>query len=83
MKRIETFVSNNDCVKAENHEGRLIVNNCWNDSSFRFEFSDTEVLDFLETIVLPQELFAIYHKDKNMYEFIFCLKDGFSGKGSR
>lgn len=71
MKRIENFVSNNDCVKAENHEGRLIVNNCWNDSSFRFEFSDTEVLDFLEMIVLPQELFAIYHKDKNMYEFIF------------
>lgn len=71
MDRIRNFLSINNCVKAENIEERLIVNNCWNDSSFRFEFSNTDILDYLEAKILPQELFAIYHKDMNMYEFIF------------
>lgn len=71
MERIKNFITNNNCVKTENIGEILIVNNCWNDSSFRFEFTDTDVLDYLETSVLPKELFAIYHKNKNVYEFIF------------
>lgn len=71
MKRISSFIANNECVKAENKEDMLVVNNCWNDNSFRFEFHDSENLEIFENIVLPKELFAIFHKDRNLYEFIF------------
>lgn len=71
MKRISNFIANNDCIKAENKEEQLVINNCWNDSSFQFIFADSETIDYLENIVLPKELFAIFHKDKNLYEFIY------------
>lgn len=71
MNRITIFTANNNCIKAENKEEKLIINNCWNDSSIRFEFSNDEDLSYLDNIVLPKELFAIFHKAANKYEFIF------------
>ena len=71
MDRITKFSANNNCIKAENKEGKLIINNCWNDSSIRFEFSNEEDLSYLDNIVLPKELFAIFHKEANIFEFIF------------
>lgn len=71
MDRISSFTANNNCIKAENKDNKLIINNCWNDSSIRFEFSDSEDLSFLDNIVLPKELFAIFHKEANKFEFIF------------
>lgn len=71
MRRMSNFLKNNSNVKAENIDGKLILYNCWNDNSFRFEFSDDEKLTFLKNVVLYKELFAIYHMKENMYEFIF------------
>ncbi len=71
MDRITKFTANNNCIKAEKKEEKLIINNCWNDSSIRFEFSNDEDLAYLDNIVLPNELFAIFHKAANKYEFIF------------
>lgn len=71
MDRIKKFTANNNCIKAENKEEKLIINNCWNDSSIRFEFSNDEDLAYMDNIVLPKELFAIFHKAANKYEFIF------------
>lgn len=71
MKRIEDFIKNNNYIKAENKGDKLIICNCWNDYSFYLEYSDDEQLDYLQNILLPKELFAIFHKDINKYEFIF------------
>lgn len=71
MDRISNFIANNNCIEAENKDNKLIINNCWNDSSIRFEFSDSEDLSYLDNIVLPKELFAIFHKEANKFEFIF------------
>lgn len=71
MDRIKKFTANNNCIKADNKEEKLIINNCWNDSSIRFEFSNDEDLAYMDNIVLPKELFAIFHKAANKYEFIF------------
>lgn len=71
MKRIHEFISNNDGAKAEIKDEHLIINNCWNDDSFQFKFSNEETIDYLNNIALPKELFAIFHKDKNLYEFIY------------
>ena len=71
MDRIKKFTANNNCIKAENKEEKLIINYCWNDSSIRFEFSNDEDLAYMDNIVLPKELFAIFHKAANKYEFIF------------
>ena len=54
MDRISSFTANNNCIKTENKDNKLIINNCWNDSSIRFEFSDNEDLSFLDIIVLPK-----------------------------
>ena len=71
MERIREFITNNNSVKAEIKDELLIINNCWNDDSFMFKFSNEEPLDYLNNIVFPNELFAIFHKDKNLYEFIY------------
>lgn len=71
MDRISSYTANNNCIKTENKDNKLIINNCWNDSSIRFEFSDNEDLSFLDNIVLPKEIFAIFHKEANKFEFIF------------
>lgn len=68
---IESFLANNKCAKVENKENKIIINRCWNDDSFHFEFDSNRETSFLKNLVFPNELSAIYHKDKHMYEFIF------------
>lgn len=71
MERIREFITNNDGVKVEIKDEHVIINNCWNDDSLQFLFSNEESIDYLNNIALPKELFAIFHKDKNLYEFIY------------
>lgn len=71
MERIKDFITNNNYIKANNDEDKLIIYNCWNDFSFYLEYSNEDNLDFLKNILLPCDLFAIFHKDNNLYEFIF------------
>lgn len=73
MKNLEDmFIANNASVKISKKDGKMvIVSKCWNDDSFHFEFESKRSMSFLKNMVLPKELFAIYHKNKNLYEFIF------------
>lgn len=48
-----------------------IVRTLWNDSSFSFIFDKEEDTLFLDDCVFNDELFAIYHKTTQKYEFIF------------
>lgn len=66
------FLLKNSSVQATTKEDKIIIENCWEDNTFFFEFSSAEPLDFLEHVILPPELFAIYHSDLKMYEFIFA-----------
>lgn len=71
-KNAETiFKENNRSVELSNTDGEIIVKKCWNDDSFHFKFKSKQSLSFLKNLILPQELFAIYHIDKELYEFIY------------
>lgn len=43
----------------------------WNDSSFHFVHNSWDSMSYLKNLVFPKELFAIYHRDKDLYEFIY------------
>ena len=66
-----TFKENNKCVEFSKEDGKIIVKKSWNDDSFHFEFESKRAMSFLKNMILPKELFAIYHKDKELYEFIY------------
>lgn len=70
-KSLEIFKSNNSDVTYEKSENSISINNCWDDNSFYFKFVTNESLGFLEHLIFPKELFAIFHKDKGLYEFIY------------
>ena len=70
---IDIFLENNKGVQIEEKGKKVIVSNCWGDDSFHFEFKNKATMAFLKTMVFPKDLFAIYHKDKNLYEFVFLF----------
>jgi len=65
------FAENNECVDIQNFGNKYIVKKCWGANAFVFEFPSKQSMAFLKDVILHKELFAIYHKDKKMYEFIF------------
>ena len=70
-------------VNLEEKDGFLFFNNCWNDASCRFKFKKDPLDDisFLKNLSFPEELSAIYHKDEQLYEFIFApLNNDFTRK---
>ena len=76
-KSLETiFKENNECVEFSSNNGKIILNKIWNDESFCFEFDSKRAMSFLKDLVFPKELFGIYHKDKELYEFIFLPLPG-------
>ena len=70
-------------VNLEEKDGFLFFNNCWNDASciFKFKNDPLDDISFLKNLSFPEELSAIYHKDEQLYEFIFApLSNDFSRK---
>ncbi len=66
-----TFLENNKYINIQCADKRITANNCWGKNTFSFVFPSKRSMAFLKDVVLPKELFAIYHKDKEMFEFIF------------
>ena len=66
-----TFIENNKYIDIQSVNNKLTANNCWGKRSFSFVFPSKQRMAFLKDIVLHKELFALYHKDKEMFEFIF------------
>ena len=69
--RIDIFLENNKEVQLDERGEKIILLKCWDDKSFHFEFEKKENMSFIESLVFPKDLSAIYHKDKGLYEFIF------------
>ena len=67
----KVFAENNECVDIQNFNNKYIVKKCWGTNAFVFEFPSKQSMAFLKDAILHKELFAIYHKDKKLYEFIF------------
>lgn len=70
-KYLEIFKSNNECVEIINTDTKISIIKGWGDDSIYFEYDIQDNLEPLDRIVLKKELFALYHIDKQMYEFIF------------
>lgn len=71
MENLETAKIINETIQIEEQDSSVEITNCWEDNSFCFKFEKEESWDFIKSLVFPKELLAIYHKDRNLYEFIF------------
>lgn len=71
IQHMETFKSNNECVEIVNTDTKISIIKGWGDESICFEYDTQDDFESLDNIVLKKELFALYHKDKQMYEFIY------------
>lgn len=71
MENIEIPQKINELVQVKEQDGFVEVSNCWEDNSFCFKFEKAEPLDFIQEMIFPKELCAIYHKDRHIYEFIY------------
>ena len=67
----DIFLEHNSGVQFEEKNNKVLLSKCWGDDSFHFEFKNKRAMSFMKTLVFPNDLFAIYHRDKNMYEFVF------------
>lgn len=75
---LDIFKDNNKEVEIVNSKSYFVIKKCWGDDSFVFKFKTKKEMAFMKDFVFPTELFAIYHKNKGLYEFIFLpLKEKF------
>lgn len=68
---MDIFKEHNKDVLVENKEKKIIVSKIWRENSFHFEFNNKTAMSFMKSMDFPKDLFAIYHRDKRMYEFIY------------
>lgn len=72
-KTVDLIKDNNPEIQvAQSASKGIIVSNCWGEKATCFSFSSVRDCAFLKNIVFPQELFALYHKDKHIYEFVYA-----------
>lgn len=71
-KVVDIIKENNKEINADVKNKKIIVSNCWGDKNIRFVFSSNRDCSFLKNIIFPKELFALYHKDKELYEFVYA-----------
>lgn len=71
MENIENKKEDKGSIQIVEQDKFIEINNCWEDDTLYFNFDKTESSNFIEQLDFPKELYAIYHKDKNRYEFIY------------
>jgi len=69
---MESIKRHNPSVQIEKDNEHLHFKNVWNDETFMIRLRKDEDLNFLEQLIFPQELSAIYHIDKKALEFIMA-----------
>ena len=67
---IDQFVDNNKILKKTEGES-FILSNLWNDDTFEIKLPKSTNFSLLKDVILPKELVAILHKEKNELEFIY------------
>ncbi len=68
---LRLFKTNNPSLSILHIDNKIIINNCWSDPSLKMVFDEDEDVSFLSSIQLYDELWAIYHNDQNIFEFIY------------
>jgi hypothetical protein len=73
MNELETFSKNNPCTEITETETAYKINKPWNDESLSFEVpkGKKEIIEALNSLILPHRYSGIFHNDKNTMEFIF------------
>lgn len=75
---------NNSFIEIEENEDGYTISNPWNDDSVNFVFKKGQNLTHLSNITFPEELVAIFHKDKQVLEYIFApIPKGFYEKNQK
>uniref|UniRef100_A0AAU6WUG9 Uncharacterized protein n=1 Tax=Chryseobacterium endophyticum TaxID=1854762 RepID=A0AAU6WUG9_9FLAO len=74
-KYLKALVENNPSSKYSLKDGNYTIENIWNDESIVLNFKKGAKISFLENIIFPEQLFAIFDKKKNRLEFIYSLID--------
>jgi len=82
-KSLAVLKQNNSNINIEPVDGNFKVEKLWNDDSLYFIFKDNVDLGLLENIIFPEELVAVYHKDKYLLEYIFSPLNPASNSLSR
>lgn len=71
IEPLEKFKKNNTCSEITEIDKYYYINKPWCDSSFKLKLKKDKDWSLLSNLILPNELSAIFHKDENLYEFIF------------
>ncbi len=74
-KFLTTLVKNNPEIKFSLSENIYKLENVWNDESISIKFKKGSKISFLENIIFPEQLYAIFNKEENKIEFIYNLVD--------
>lgn len=74
---LQVFASNNKLSEYAKITGKqeIIVRKPWGDESFCFSFKNAKQASILNSVVLPEQLVAIWHKNDNKLEFIYTVCD--------
>jgi len=70
-KSLEKFNKLNDSSTVKEETEHINIEKAWNDDTFFLRFKKDESFQLFENLILPKEFSALFHKDKNLYEFIF------------
>lgn len=70
-KNLKQLQTNNPSIELVEETEHINISKMWNDSTFMCRLEKTTDFSSLSHIILPHELSAIYHKDKNELEVIF------------
>jgi hypothetical protein len=71
-KNLISLKQNNPGLEIEQNEEGYRVVNPWFDESVNFAFKKRQNLTQIANVKFPEELVAIFHKDKQLLEFIFA-----------
>lgn len=74
-KFLKTLSQNNSNLKISTKDNSYIIENLWNDESISIIFKKNSKISFLEKIDFPEQLYAIFDREKNRLEFIYNLVD--------
>jgi len=67
---LKRFLENNTSIVPETVKDKILLKKPWNDESIHLLFEKSIDFTIVKDIVLPEELVAIYHKDKSVLEII-------------
>lgn len=74
-KILDVLKKNNPEIVYSLKDNEYKIENVWNDESISLKFKKGSKISFLQNLVFPEQLFAVFHKNSNKIEFIYSLVD--------